>query len=319
MPFRRLKLAVSGSEPIISDDPEADPRYRMVESGIKEHWPEELDLAVCLSFDTQGAIDGLRDGYQTTTWPGGAPNWWDYTERQYGVRRGLPRLLDILDEHGIRATFPTCGMTAEWYPDRIAEIADRGHEIASHTHTHRLLYELDEAEHRREVERSTEILEEVTGQRPTGWRSPVYSTSSDTVDLLCEYGYGWDSSFHNHDFPYVLESGDRRLLELPVNFDDWTLYLMSTASNEGMHMGGYPRGTPDGVLNVLKSEFDRLYKEGREYGEPRSFMYTMHPKVTGRPHRAESLARFIEYAQGKPGVHFLTGGELAAIAAGDVE
>lgn len=301
--------STAGMDPLLSDDPGVDPQYRMEPAELD--WPADLNLAVCLTFDTQGAIDGLREGYQTTRWPDGAPNWWDYTERQYGMTRGLPRVLDVLEEQGVTATFPTCGLTAEWYPDRVAEIVERGHEIANHTHTHRLLYGLDAEEERADIAAAAEALEAVTGEQPAGFRCPVYSTSEDTVGVLAEAGYEWESSFHNHDRPYYLTDGDRRVLEVPVHLDDWTLFLMET--RQGGSMGGYPRGTPHGVRSVLEAEIDRLHAEGTG-GAPRVFTLVMHPKIIGRPHRATVLEAVVEHAAAKPGVEFLTCSEVAAMA-----
>lgn len=307
-------------ENMLTDDPNVEPQYRIEESNIRENWPDDLDLAVCLTIDTQGTIDALREGsedrqyHSTTRWPGNEPNWLDFSERQYGIARGLPRLLDLLADYDIEATFPTCGRTAEWYPEAVAEIVKRGHEIANHSYSHYPLFTLDEAEEREEIRKSADILEELTGERPTGFRCPIYTVTDNTFDLLLEQEYAWESSLHNRDIPYFLSNGEDRILELPVHLDDWGLYLMQT--RQGGYMGGYPRGTPEGVLSVLQSEFDCLYREGRESSEPRMFMYTMHPKISGRPHRTNCLREFIEYAQEKDGVRFTTCGEIAKMAMG---
>lgn len=297
---------------LISDDPDVRAKYAITEVDLAESFPADAELAICLTFDTQGAIDALT-GYQTTTWASGAPNWWDYSERSYGIRNGLPRILDLLDMYDITGTFPTCGKTAEWYPDAIRDIVDRGHELACHTYSHRLLFELDAEEERREVSKATRVLAEVTGERPVGWRSPVYSSSNRTIDLLTDYDYVWDSSFFNHDIPYILEGEESSIIEIPSHLDDWGLYLMNPGNDTGMHMGGVPRGTTHGVLSVLKAEIDWLHEEAIRKGEPRVFNYTMHPKISGRPHRTKGLAEFIEYAQEKDGVWFATCGELAEL------
>jgi len=302
---------------LLSDDPNVNAEFEMKESHITANWPTDCTVKVCLTFDTQGAIDGLKDGYSyqtTTTQEDGSPNWWDYSERQYGIPCALTRILDILDEQDVEATFPTCGQTAEWYPDEIRKIAERGHEVANHSHSHELFYKLDEEEQIQEVEKATEVLEDVTGTHPEGWRSPAFTLTKELPKILEENDYLWDSSLHNRDLPYVLSNGETDLVELPAgHIDDWTLYLVSTSSNVG-HMGGYPRGTPGGVLDVLTSELDRLHEEAVRYDVPRVFMYTMHPKISGRPHRAKALAEFIDRAKQKPGVQFATCSEIAALA-----
>ena len=303
---------------LLSDDPTVETAYELQSSQIEANWPADVTIAVCLTFDTQGAIDGLGEGthYQTTTtWPNGAPNWWDYSERQYGIECGLPRILDILDEFDVTATFPTCGMTADWYPERIAEIHEREHTIANHSYSHRLPSGLDADEINEEIKKGREAIESLIGERPRGWRSPAFALNESTVDSLIEQDYVWDSSLHNRDLPYLLSNGEDHIVELPAgHIDDWTLYMMSTGSDVG-HMGGYPRGTPGGVLDVLTSEFDRLYAEANST-TPRLFMYTMHPKITGRPHRADTLRAFLEYISNKPGVWFASCDDIADLAMG---
>lgn len=110
---------------------------------------------------------------------------------------GLDRVadvLDLLDAHDATGTFFTVSSVAESRPDLVAEIADRGHEIGSHTRTHRHLPELDEAERREEIETSRTTLEAVTGVEVNGFRAPSFETTEDHLDLLTVAGYAYDSS-----------------------------------------------------------------------------------------------------------------------------
>ena len=305
-------------EKIISDDPASDPKYEVEHIDLESVWPDDVNVAVCLTYDTQGAIDGFREGYQTTTWGESVPNYSDYSERQYGITEGLPRILDIHDKHDVKGTFPTCGLTAEWYPSAIEEIKERGHEVANHSHYHRLHAKLSEEEIREDIEKSTDALADVTGEQPRGWRTPLYSTAATTIDRLIDHDYVWDSSFHNYDKPYLLTDGESDIIEIPASMDDFGMYLMATDS-EGTapHMGGYPYGSPKKVYDTIKWEFDRLYQEGKESGVPRTFVFTMHPKVSGRPNRAACLDKFLEYAKGKEGVWFPTLSNVAELIVED--
>lgn len=110
-----------------------------------------------------------------------------------GVERVEP-ILDLLDENDALATFFTVSSLAERHPDAVAEIADRGHEVASHTHTHQHLSELDPADRRDEIERSRATLERAAGTTVRGFRAPSFDTTDDYLDLLADAGYEYDSS-----------------------------------------------------------------------------------------------------------------------------
>jgi peptidoglycan-N-acetylglucosamine deacetylase len=275
-----------------------------------EQWPTGKRVAVVLTFDTQADVDAAVAKYQTCLWSQGRINYCDLTMRQYDVLEGLPRVLRILRKHDVRATFPTCGMTADWYPDDIKRIQDDGHEIAVHGYHHVELHELTESEERAEIERATEAIARLTGEPPRGWRCPLYSATERTLETLRDLDYQWNSDFHDCDFPYVLTKNSRDIVEVPAGSDDWTMYLQYAPGSP--QMGGTPYGTSDGVLSSLKAEFDVLYEESAE--EPRMLQWCMHPKISGRPFRAAVLDKFIAYAKQHDGTWFPTCMELASLA-----
>jgi peptidoglycan/xylan/chitin deacetylase (PgdA/CDA1 family) len=279
--------------------------------GFRENWPSGKRVAALLTFDTQGDVDATVPGFENK-WVGYEDriNYCDVTMRQYDVLEGVPRILRILDKYGVKATFPTCGLTCEWYPDLIKEIAAGGHEVAVHGFHHVPLLQLDPDGERAEIERATEAVAAVIGEQPKGWRCPLYSITEHTLDFLRDFGYVWDSDFHDQDFPYVLSKDGRTIVEIPAGHDDWTLYLMLGPGT--IQMGGTPYGTADGVLGTMKAEFDILYEESAD--EPRVFQFCMHPKITGRPFRAAVLDRLIAYLQEHDGMWFPTCAELAALA-----
>ena len=100
-----------------------------------------------------------------------------------------PRLLDILRHHGVRATFYVVGRNVEAYPDIARRIVSEGHEIANHTWSHPSLTKLGAAQLRREVESTSEIIQRVTGRRPTNIRPP-YGAINESVrrTLLQDHG-----------------------------------------------------------------------------------------------------------------------------------
>jgi peptidoglycan/xylan/chitin deacetylase (PgdA/CDA1 family) len=131
----------------------------------------------------------------------------------------VPRLLDLLDNFKIRATFAVPGHTAYAYPRIVEQIRARGHELAHHGWVHENPAAFDEAGERRILERGLEALERVAGVRPVGYRSPAWDLSPRSIDLLIEYGFQYESSCMGHDFyPYYLRSGDAWTLDDPYRF-----------------------------------------------------------------------------------------------------
>lgn len=120
---------------------------------------------------------------------------WDrYAPR---VERNTGRLLDLFDEHGVRATFFVLGWVAERFGGLVREIHARGHEIACHSYYHRLVYSLTEQEFREDTRRGKAILEDLVGEPVLGYRAPSYSITARNLwalDILAELGFVYDSS-----------------------------------------------------------------------------------------------------------------------------
>lgn len=120
---------------------------------------------------------------------------WDELDRR--APRILPRLLDLLDERDVKATFFVLGWLAEREPETVRRIARRGHEIASHGWAHRLVHLLEPEDFRASVRRSRSELEDLCGVPVTGYRAPSFSIVPGTewaLEILAEEGYEYDSS-----------------------------------------------------------------------------------------------------------------------------
>ena len=276
---------------------------------LAERWPDGVRIAVLLTFDTQGDVDAALPGYQLNTcfWADGKINFCDLTQRQYDTWCGVYRILEILRRYDVRATFPVTGLTAEWYPEVVEAIAADGHEIATHGYRHVPLFRLERDEEREEVEAATQAVATASRRAPVGWRSPMYSTTPNTIELLAEAGYVWNSDFHNHDLPYLLDAAGRTMVEIPAGLDDWELSLIQVPESVGM--GGVPYSSPSHVTDVLTSQFNMLYQESKD--GPRIMQYCMHPKITGLPYRSWGLQQVIEHMKSHEGVWFCSMAEIA--------
>jgi polysaccharide deacetylase family protein (PEP-CTERM system associated) len=123
----------------------------------------------------------------------------DWHQWESRVVANTQRMLDILDSaaNPVCATFFVLGWTAEKFPSLVSEIAERGHEIASHGFSHQLVYNMTEAEFRNDVRRTRKLLQEQSGQPVIGYRAPSFSIVKRTDwahRVLVEEGYRYDSS-----------------------------------------------------------------------------------------------------------------------------
>jgi polysaccharide deacetylase family protein (PEP-CTERM system associated) len=136
--------------------------------------------------------------------------WPSYESR---VDRNVRRMLDILDEHSVRATFFVLGWEAEQRPHMIEEIAKRGHEIGSHGYRHRLIYSMSPQECRDDILKSKTELERIISAEVVGYRAASYSITARSLwclDVLIELGFQYDSSiFPIHHDRYGIPSANR--------------------------------------------------------------------------------------------------------------
>lgn len=231
------------------------------------------------------------------------------SHQSYGPDVGVPRILDILDEFAIRATFFVPGWVAEHRPGLAEGIVNRGHEVAHHSYSHRPPTSMTSEEERADFSRAMEVFDsqgiEISGHRAANW-----GAGANTIELVAEFGLLYDSSLMHDDRPYRLTTGGPSLVELPVHWslDDWEQY----AFLPDPFIGGVIE-SPSRVLELWKSELDGM----RHYGS--LFNLCVHPFLTGRPGRAMALRSLIEYALACGDVSFLTCKDVAEAARNDIE
>jgi peptidoglycan/xylan/chitin deacetylase (PgdA/CDA1 family) len=198
------------------------------------------------------------------------------SERAYGLRRGLPRVLEALHAAGARATFYVPGLVARRHPDEIRAVVEAGHELGHHGHTHRRPDRLSAREQRAELEEGLAALAATGGAAVRGYRAPGWELTPVTLAALGELGFTHDSSLMGDDRPYRVAAGAAELVELPVHWslDDVPYFEEAT--------------DPSGLLAVWTSELERAVEEGRHV------TFTLHPEVLGRPHRIAVLQRLLE-------------------------
>ena len=264
-------------------------------------WLEGRSAVAVLSFDVDAESPILAAGRRY------AHHAMVMTHQAYGPLVGVPRLLDLLADYELPATFFVPGLTAERYPEVVARIVEAGHEVGHHSHSHRSPVDLSESEERADFERALAALERV-GVRPSGHRAAMWEASWRTPALVAEYALRYDSSLMDADRPYRLKVGDRPIAELPPHWslDDWEQYAYLPRPQIGAVIE-----SPAKALELWKAELDAMRRHGC------LFMLTCHPFLSGRPSRVEALRALIEHALDAGDVEFATGAAVAERALDD--
>lgn len=226
---------------------------------------------------------------------------------RYGVRRGLQRVLRVLAQEDVRATFFVPGWVIHNEPDACRQIAAEGHEVAHHGYTHTSPLSCSLEEERDELRRGIDAIAALTGRPPAGYRAPFRDVSPHTFDLLVEFGFLYSSNLQDDDRPYLHPQGSRggRLVEIPVNplADDASYFLYRPPAHRLLLPA-------DHALSVWQAELAAL---AREPGS--CLVLTLHPDLIGRASRCETLRAFIRFAREQEHVRFLTARELAEACA----
>jgi peptidoglycan-N-acetylglucosamine deacetylase len=140
-----------------------------------------------------------------------------------GIEEGMPRLLELLEAEGVRATFFTTGETAVRYPGAVRRIVDAGHELGCHGHTHRRFTELGPAEAEAEIARSTELLR---GFAPVqAFRAPYLRFPPAYLPLLEAHGFTVDSSLARYKVDAFRARPSTGLLRIPASVTSSVLRL----------------------------------------------------------------------------------------------
>ena len=252
-------------------------------------WKGQYQCAATISVDFDA--ESLWSGTLKLTTPS------PMSRGDYDIRAGIPRILALLEKHGIPATFMIPGQVAEEHPEECKEIAARGYEVGHHGYYHESLLVLPLEEERELMRRAIAKLEEVCGVTPLGNRSPPFALGPNTSDLLEERGFVYDSSLFGHDEPYrprVPSVGGplRDFVELPVSWelDDAPYFLFSFHP----YLSGL--AAPSHVLEMWKAEFDGSYRVGG------CFLLVVHPFCIGRHPRIAMLDELVSYMKSFPDV-----------------
>ncbi len=220
----------------------------------------------------------------------------NFSWAEYGMRAGMPRLLECFKRRGLPASVSLNAGVIDAYPSCAAAMRDAGWEFIGHgVHQKSIQGEADE---RDIILLAMQMIEEFTGVRPSGWLGPGLKETFDTPDILKELGVDYVFDWVLDDLPCWLNTKHGPLLSIP-----YTLELNDSPLYAGQHMSSseiYDRLVD--TLSVFETELKR---------QPRVLTLALHPHLIGVPHRFAYLERMLDLLQGRDDTTFVVGGQIA--------
>ena len=260
-------------------------------------WPNGARCACAITFDVDADslihISKPKDGYDRL---------YPITMGRYGPTVAVPRILDTYKRLGLKQSFFVPGWVVENYPETMEAILEGDHEIGHHGHLHEDPTEHSASEQRYWFERALDSHQRVTGQKPKGYRAPVYNVNQTVIDLLIEHGFSYDSSLMADDIPYLMKTEAGSLVELPVHWgtDDWPPFAHYSEIGYMMPVAG-----PRAGVQPFFEEFEAQYEAGGFW------IAIWHPFLTGRLARWRQVELWLERVLDRGDVWFAPLSEIA--------
>lgn len=268
-----------------------------------EFWPGNARLVISISmqFEAGGQPPkGTDSPFPKVDFPASVPsdaaaNTWF----AYGYREGVPRMLDLWDRHGIKVTSHMIGAAAERNPALARDIVGRGHEAAGHGPRWSSQYAMTRAKERQFIIDAADMVEKVTGQRPTGYNCNWLRRGPNTLSLLQELGYTYHIDDLSRDEPFIEQVNGKDFVVVPYTLRNNDILLI-----EGRNF------TPGQFLEQIKLEFDQLYEEGAT--RRRMMSISAHDRISGTPQMVRVWDEFLRYAKSHAGVAFMRKDAIAS-------
>ncbi|HED7397716.1 TPA: polysaccharide deacetylase [Campylobacter coli] len=241
---------------------------------------------------------------------------------------GIPRLLKLFKKYNIPATWFAPGHSIETFPEQMKMIVDVGHEIGAHGYSHENPIAMSAKQEEDVLLKSIELIEKISGKKPSGYVAPWWEFSNITNELLLKHGIKYDHSLMYNDFtPYYVRVGDKwtkidyskdakewmkplvrgqetDLIEIPANWylDDLPpmMFIKKSPNSFGFV-------SPRDIGQMWIDQFDWVYRE-MDYA---IFPMTIHPDVSARPQVLLMHERIIEHINKHEGVKWVNLNDMA--------
>ena len=220
------------------------------------------------------------------------PNWaW----HEYGMRVGFWRFLDTLQARGLKATFAVNGSACSIYREACIAARDAGWEFMGHGFVQKPMHRVDDQ--RAAIADTIAALAEITGKSPRGWESPGLTETDETIDLLAEAGIEYVADWVLDEQPVPIRTRAGTVVSIPY-----------TVEVNDVVISAVQQQPSDEIFRRGRDQFDRLHLDGAR--APRVMAISIHPYLTGVPHRIKYLEALYDHILGHDGVVMWTGAEI---------
>jgi peptidoglycan/xylan/chitin deacetylase (PgdA/CDA1 family) len=220
------------------------------------------------------------------------PNWaW----HEYGMRVGFWRFVETLQSRGLKATFAVNGSACGIYREACVAARDAGWEFMGHGFVQRPMHKVDDQQ--RAIADTMRAIADLTGKPPRGWESPGLTETDETLDVLAEAGIEYVADWVLDEQPVAIRTATGSIVSIPY-----------TVEINDVVISAVQQQPSDEILRRGRDQFDRLYQDGAK--APRVMAISIHPYLTGVPHRIRYLEALYDHILGHDGVVMWTGGEI---------
>jgi peptidoglycan/xylan/chitin deacetylase (PgdA/CDA1 family) len=261
-------------------------------------WPNGARVAVWVIPNIEHFLFDRPSTSITHATTGLVPDVLNYSWRDYGVRVGIWRMMEVMEKHGFRGTVALNSEVCRHYPRIIAAGRELDWEWMGHGATNsELIGGQSEEDERALIQRVVTAIAEGTGERPRGWLSPALSESHRTLDLLAENGIEYVCNWVNDEQPYSMRVNTGSMISLPysVEINDIPAFLELKQS-------------PEDFGRMICDQFDVLYEDGAKSGRVMSIC--LHPFLIGHPHRSKYFDLALAHIRSRQEVWIATGAEI---------
>jgi len=214
---------------------------------------------------------------------------------EYGMRVGIWRILEALSQRGLRASAPVNARLCQTYEPVARAMMSAGWEFMGHGVVQGAMHTVPNQ--REAIFQSMDLLKSFTGVAPRGWLGPGMHETYETLDYLAEAGFRYVCDWAMDEQPCRIRTDFADMVSMPYTLELSDLPMMVVHHHES-----------EAWLRRVKDHFDRLYQDGQR--NPRIMSMSIHPYITGVPHRIKYFEAAIDYIQGHSGVWMTTGGGI---------
>jgi allantoinase len=261
-------------------------------------WPNGARVAVWVIPNIEHFLFDRPSTSVTAVTTSLVPDVLNYSWRDYGVRVGIWRMMDVMGKHGVKGTVALNSDVCRHYPRIIEAGKQLGWEWMGHgSNNSTLINRQSEEEEKQLIKNVVDTIKTSTGQQPRGWLSPALSESHRTLDILAENGIQYVGNWVNDEQPYPMRVKSGSIISMPysIELNDIPVFL-----DQGQ--------APETFGKMISDQFDVLYEDGAKTGRVMSIC--LHPFLIGHPHRSKYFDQALAHIRARQEVWITTGGEI---------